>query len=97
MLPALPDFSWTAEKREIVYGTESVVLSPREAVVFQMLYAAAPAAVPRERLRAAFARREGNGADVYIGYLRRRLKATPARILTVRGEGYALAFCTVNP
>ena len=93
----VPDFRWDAAGGRIVYGGEEIRLTPREASLFALLYAASPAPVARDTLRAPFSRRDGNGADVYVGYLRRRLRGTPARLISVRGEGYALVFCAALP
>ncbi len=82
-----------AESGEVRFGGAAVRLTPREAQLFGLLLAAMPAPVPREALTAHFSRRGANGADVYIGYLRRRLAGLPLAILTVRGEGYALVMC----
>ena len=49
--------------------------------------------VPRGTLCASFRRTSGNGAEVYISYLRRDLAAFPLKIVSVRGKGYALLRC----
>jgi len=83
---------WDAKRRTVICGDVRQTLTPREADVFAQLYAAAPSPVSRERLMAGFARTGGNGAEVYISYLRRKLAALPqtVTIAFVRGQGYAL-------
>ncbi len=87
-----PLLRWDPLRRAVLCGSEEILLTPREADVFAVLFAASPAPVSREELQKGFARTDGNGADVYISYLRRKLAALPlsAQIHSVRGKGYAL-------
>jgi len=83
---------WDAKHRILHCGAEELLLTPREAEVFDVLYAASPEPVDRRCLSEKFCRTEGNGIDVYISYLRRKLKRLPLpmMITSVRGRGYAL-------
>ena len=87
-----PPLVWDSERRAVICGGSEVILTPREADVFAALYAASPAAVSREQLQKEFSRTAGNGADVYVSYLRRKLTALPltVRIHSERGRGYTL-------
>lgn len=73
-------------------GGERCHLSPTEEQILRLLLQAAPAPVSREQIAQIFVSRRGNGVDVYISYLRRKLgELTPqVGILSVRGRGYAL-------
>ena len=88
----MPVLRWDSERRAVQCGDAEVLLTPREADVFAALYAAMPGAVRREDLLREFARTAGNGADVYISYLRKKLAALPTaiRIHSERGSGYTL-------
>lgn len=74
------------------FGESRCHLSPAEAQILRLLMQSAPAPVSRERLVQVFAGKRGNGVDVYISYLRRKLRdLTPfVGIVSVRGQGYAL-------
>jgi len=87
-----PQLCWDPVRRLISCGGNEVLLGHREADVFTVLYAASPAPVSREKLQAGFSRTAGNGADVYISYLRKKLAQLPmsVQIHFVRGCGYAL-------
>ena len=73
-------------------GERRCHLSPMEEQILRLLLQAAPAPVSREQIAQIFVSRRGNGVDVYISYLRRKLgELTPqVGILSVRGRGYAL-------
>jgi hypothetical protein len=75
-----------------VYGERRCHVSPAEAKVLHILLKSAPAPVSRQMLAQVFAGQRGNGVDVYISYLRRKLRElTPnVGIVSVRGRGYAL-------
>lgn len=83
---------WERADRILRYRAQSVSLTEREAALFDALWNAMPGCVSESELRAAFSRTEGNGPQVYITYLRRKLKQLPLTIHIVshRGEGYAL-------
>lgn len=89
--PTLP-LTWDESRRTVACGQTEITLTPREADVFAALYAASPAPVHRDTLCSGFLRTSGNGAEVYISYLRRKLATLPAAITitAVRGQGYAL-------
>lgn len=88
----VPHLGWDSVRRLISCGGDEILLTPREADVFSVLYAASPAPVSREKLQTGFCRTAGNGADVYISYLRKKLAQLPlsVQIHFVRGCGYAL-------
>ena len=69
----------------------TVRLTPREADCFRILYARRGETVSREELAGPEGSRS-NLADVYIGYLRRKLRPLfgDGAILAVRGKGYLL-------
>ena len=73
-------------------GERRCHLSPMEEQILRHLLQAAPAPVSRGQIAQIFVSRRGNGVDVYISYLRRKLgELTPqVGILSVRGRGYAL-------
>lgn len=83
---------WERAGRILRYRTQSVTLTQREAALFDALWNAMPGCAAESELRAAFNRTEGNGPQVYITYLRRKLKQLPLpiHIVSRRGEGYAL-------
>ena len=69
----------------------TVRLTPREAGYFRILYRRRGVCVSREELSAGEGARS-NLTDVYIGYLRRKLRPLfgDGAILSVRGKGYVL-------
>lgn len=91
---APPALAWDAETRTVSARGVSVALSEREAALFALLYESSPAPVPLSRLNEEFRRARGNGAAVYISYLRRKLGTLPAAaaIQFERERGYALLF-----
>lgn len=74
------------------FGERRCHLSPAEAQILGLLLDSAPVPVSRETLATVFVGKSGNGVDVYISYLRRKLgELTPkVGIVSVRGRGYAL-------
>lgn len=74
------------------FGERRCHLSPAEAQILRLLLQQAPDPVSREILGGVFVSKSGNGVDVYISYLRRKLgEMTPkVGIVSVRGRGYAL-------
>ena len=74
------------------FGERRCHLSPAEAELLRMLLQYAPDPVSREILRGVFVGKSGNGVDVYISYLRRKLQELTPKvgIVSVRGRGYAL-------
>ena len=89
----LYDVTWDEAARTVRRGADAVRLTEREAEIFGTLFTASPEPVPRETFNASFRRTSGNGAEVYISYLRRDLAAFPVKIVSVRGKGYALLRC----
>lgn len=83
---------WEKENRTLHLREHSVFLTEREAALFDLLWRAAPGFVPEAELRAVFQRTDGNGPQVYITYLRRKLNQLPlsVHITSRRGKGYAL-------
>ncbi len=92
MQETTPQLCWDSARGAVFCGRNEILLTPREADVFSLLYTASPAPVSREKLQAGFSRTAGNGADVYISYLRKKLAQLPlsVQIHSVRGRGYAL-------
>ena len=74
------------------FGESRCRLSPAEAQILRLLLQSAPAPVSRETLSQVFDGKQGNGVEVYVSYLRRKLgELTPhVGIVSVRGRGYAL-------
>ncbi len=72
------------------YGTAYISISPKEAAVMSCLLARRGAVVPREEIGARIGESETNKVDVYICYLRRKLRKLTERplIQTVRQRGY---------
>ena len=75
----------------VTRGGKSVRLTPREAACFRILYGRRGETVSREELSGPAGSRS-NLADVYIGYLRKKLRPLfgDGVILSVRGKGYSL-------
>ena len=74
------------------FGESRCRLSPAEAQILRLLLQSAPAPVSRDTLSQVFDGKQGNGVEVYVSYLRRKLgEITPkVGIVSVRGRGYAL-------
>lgn len=87
-----PSLLWDKPGRILRCRGQSVSLTEREAALFDMLWSAAPGFVPVQQLQSVFQRTDGNGPQVYITYLRRKLSQLPlsVHITSRRGEGYAL-------
>lgn len=87
-------FSFDAETGVITKGTEKVTLSAKERDLFAYLLKASPRGVSREELRRALWKdTEGtNAPDVYVSYLRRKLRPIfgDAVIVNERGVGYIM-------
>ena len=75
----------------VTRGGKSVRLTPREAACFRILYGRRGETVSRAELSGPAGSRS-NLADVYIGYLRKKLRPLfgDGVILSVRGKGYSL-------
>lgn len=73
-------------------GENRCHLSPTETQILRLLLQNAPRPVSRDTLSQVFVGKSGNGVDVYVSYLRRKLRElTPqVGIVSVRGQGYAL-------
>jgi DNA-binding response OmpR family regulator len=74
------------------FGENRCRLSPSEAQILRLLLRNAPAPVSRETLSQVFVGKSGNGVDVYVSYLRRKLGGLTPKvgIVSVRGRGYSL-------
>ena len=87
-------FSFDAESGSVEYGTEKAVLTPKEAELFAYLLKASPNPVSREELRRALWKdtENTNAPDVYVSYLRRKLRPLfgDGVIVNERGAGYIL-------
>jgi DNA-binding response OmpR family regulator len=88
------DVVFEREARRVWCAGREVELSPREFAVLDCLFWKAPATVSTEALvDYVWGDAETNGrrgvAEVYIGYLRKKLAASRQVVIgTVRGEGY---------
>ena len=82
--------------RTVHFGGAEAVLTKREYSLFKVLMSAEGKPVAREELESAAWNETGSGSnivDVYIAYLRRKLRSAfgAEMIITVRGKGYMLA------
>lgn len=78
-------------KASVEWRGNAIALTPREAVVLEVLMAHAGCVVSRETLHAALHGDDdvrGNTVEVYVHGLRRKLQ--PGLIRTIRGAGYRL-------
>ena len=80
------------ESRTLHCGGSLVTLSPQEFRVLQCLMENRGRPVSRARLAERIGQSDGNKADVYICYLRRKTDGLPGGrlIRTVRGQGYCI-------
>ncbi len=80
------------EKREAVFGSHIISLSPAETEVLKILCDRRGEVVSREDLSALFANSNGNISDVYVCKLRAKIdNALGVKfIYTVKGKGYIL-------
>jgi DNA-binding response OmpR family regulator len=92
----LPELSLEEQSRSVRLGARTARLTLREWPLMAYLFENQGRPVSREELIEKAWRAEGkvtvNNVDVYMGYLRRKLAELggPARIETVRGEGFML-------
>lgn len=79
-------------KREAVFGSHIIPLSPAEAEVLRLLCERRGEIVTRDELSMLFGQPEGNISDVYICKLRSKIDNTLGIkfIYTVKGKGYTL-------
>lgn len=88
--------------RQAHWGDEPVSLSPREFSVLEVLAGRAGSVVTKdELLRAVWGDEQAatrNAAEVYVGYLRRKLEAAGAGeiVRTVRGHGYLASTSAID-
>ncbi len=80
------------QKREAVFGSHIIPLSPAEAEVLKCLCDNRGEVVSRDKLSELFEKPEGNISDVYICKLRNKIDNTLGIkfIYTVKGVGYML-------
>jgi two-component system OmpR family response regulator len=81
--------------RRAIINDEPVELSPREAMLLDLLMANQETVVTKEQITAAWVNEGnevglGNSAEVHIHKLRRKLEGSGLVIRTVRGLGYLL-------
>ena len=96
--PRAASVSVSPDGREVSYLGRTALLTAREAAYFRILYERRGEAVSREELLssalegAGAGRNRSNLADVYMGYLRKKLKPVfgEGALLSVRGRGYLL-------
>ena len=88
----LPDeMTLDGEDRTVRIGKERVGLSEKEFSVLSLLLSKKGESVSREEISAAIGAGNSNEADVYIGFLRKKLERDgKRRIITARGVGYKL-------
>ncbi len=91
-LSSSPAFRFDPDRGAIMGDEVEVLLSPQEARLLSLLLGAQGQAVTREAITEALGSGEGNKAEVYICYLRRKLGTVPGApgIKTVRGVGYRI-------
>lgn len=80
-------------ERGVRYSGREIPLSPRERMLYELLFVHRGETLTKEALRdAVFGGSDGNAVEVYISYLRRKLETLTERklIRTVRGKGYTL-------
>lgn len=85
---------YNGDERRVSFGDASVVLSSREAQLFAILYRRRGSAVRRDEIRnSLWAGVESNAVDVYVNYLRKKLRPIlgDGAIVSIRGFGYMLA------
>lgn len=91
-------FSFDAESGTVEYGTEKAILTPKEAKLFTYLLKASPRPVSREELRRVLWKdtENTNAPDVYVSYLRHKLRPLfgDGVIVNERGIGYFLKSIT---
>jgi two-component system OmpR family response regulator len=92
---SLGGVSFHRESRRAVVAGESVELSPREAILLELLLLHVDQVVTKEQIAAAWASGGnevgvGNTAEVHIHRLRRKIEGSGLTIRTVRGLGYLL-------
>lgn len=80
------------EQEVLLYGEDVVPLSPNEAAVMSCLLERRGEVVSREEIAERIGESATNKIEVYICYLRRKMKtfAEKDRIVTVRGRGYTI-------
>ncbi len=91
--PEKRQISLDAEERMLICEGQKIALTPTEFVVVECLLEHRGSPVSRELLwKVIGATGEGNEADVYVCYLRRKTDGLPGGrlIRTVRGKGYQI-------
>jgi DNA-binding response OmpR family regulator len=94
---ALGDIVLDREHRRAWCAGSPVTLTPREFELLLVLFENAPEAVEKHQIAAAVwatgRDRTANAIEVYVGYLRRKLRrSTCLEVRTQRNYGYALAY-----
>lgn len=88
------DLAYDSNSREFVLGGESLLLTPRERAVLEVLLRKAGATVSKHALaQSLFALDENFSVDaieIYVHRLRKKLEQSSAKIMTLRGLGYLL-------
>lgn len=89
---SLPTLRWEEGTGTLSFGDASVALSPKEQKLFHCLWERHGECVSRTCLADALGASEANKTEVYVCFLRRKLRRIDANaeIFTVRGEGYRL-------
>ena len=80
------------EGETLSYGERSVVLSPNEKKIMEILLSQRENVVSREEITALIGDSVANKPEVYVCFLRKKLESLHCngRIRTVRGKGYRL-------
>lgn len=87
---------YDSKKRKVSSGKSEVTLTPKEAELFEYFLENKGRPISREELRERLWSQTGNtnAPDVYVSYLRQKLKHLTGggAIVNVRGEGYLLKY-----
>ena len=81
-----------AARSTLCYGDTVIPLGPNEARVMECLLEHRGEAVSRDTLSERIGASSANKVEVYVCYLRRKMRQLPEgeRIVTLRGQGYAM-------
>lgn len=87
-----PELLLDTARATLCYGDTVIPLGPNEARVMECLLEGRGEAVSRDTLSKKIGASSANKVEVYICYLRRKMRQLPEeeRIVTLRGKGYAL-------
>jgi two-component system, OmpR family, response regulator len=90
----LGQLCFDTESRELVFSTEKISLTPREATLVELLLSSEGRVVPKNRIVSAMSSWDSNfspnAVEIYVLKLRKKLEHTNIRIQTSRGVGYSI-------